>query len=60
MNKSIMRALGFGEEVTAVERSICPICGNAVDINEFRDKCSLREYRISGLCQSCQDSIFSP
>jgi hypothetical protein len=25
---------------------------------EFKDDCSRREYRISGLCQKCQDSFF--
>ena len=25
---------------------------------EFRDELSRKEYRISGLCQSCQDAIF--
>lgn len=25
----------------------------------FRDDLSLREYRISGLCQECQDSVFT-
>lgn len=25
---------------------------------EFRDEASTREYRISGLCQSCQDGVF--
>jgi len=25
---------------------------------EFRDELSKREYRISGLCQKCQDRIF--
>jgi len=34
----------------------CPLCGNAVD--ELRDDLSFAEYRISGLCQSCQDSTF--
>ena len=25
---------------------------------EFKNKISEREYRISGMCQSCQDSVF--
>ena len=36
----------------------CPFCGKAVDINNFRDELSLKEFQISGLCQSCQDDFF--
>lgn len=32
-------------------------CGKSV-IGEFRDVLSLKEYKISGLCQICQDEIF--
>ena len=31
-------------------------CGGAAV--EFQDDLSRREYRISGLCQKCQDSVF--
>lgn len=31
-------------------------CGKPVDV--FRDSLSLREYKISGLCQKCQNKIF--
>ena len=31
-------------------------CGQAV--GEFRDAASRKEFTISGLCQSCQDTIF--
>ena len=34
----------------------CPQCGG--EATEVRDDLSLREFRISGLCQSCQDLIF--
>jgi hypothetical protein len=30
-------------------------CGASVSENDFRDELSKREYKISGLCQSCQD-----
>lgn len=36
----------------------CPICSVPIKENEFRDMLSEREYKISGLCQSCQDKIF--
>lgn len=38
---------------------VCPFCGKEiVPENEFKDGLSLREYEISGLCQSCQDDFF--
>ena len=39
-----------------VERGWCPTCSKVVSM--FRDELSLREYRISGLCQTCQDALF--
>lgn len=35
----------------------CPFCKKA--ITDFRDALSKREYKISGLCQECQDEVFS-
>jgi hypothetical protein len=35
----------------------CPTCGGT--ISKFRDELSEREYRISGMCQKCQDEVFS-
>jgi hypothetical protein len=37
-------------------RGFCPLCGQ--EVPGFRDELSLREYRISGLCQKCQDTAF--
>lgn len=35
-------------------------CGKTIDpLTEFKDKLSRREYKISGLCQSCQDMVFA-
>ncbi len=45
---------------TTIAGNMCigaPIgCGGPA--TEFRDECSKREYRISGLCQKCQDAFF--
>ena len=42
--------------VGAVSESSCVTCkGNATS---FRDALSQKEYTISGMCQSCQDSVF--
>ncbi len=35
----------------------CPTCGKPV--SKFRDELSEREFRISGMCQECQDEVFS-
>jgi endogenous inhibitor of DNA gyrase (YacG/DUF329 family) len=35
----------------------CPTCGQP--ISKFRDELSEREFRISGMCQECQDEVFS-
>lgn len=36
----------------------CPFCGRDMSDAKFRDELSEREFRISGLCQKCQDEIF--
>lgn len=60
MNKEIMKELGFEKEVESVEQSVCPLCGWIVDESvEFRDELSKREFKISGLCQKCQDKMFA-
>ena len=40
----------------AIRQNICVNCGGEADI--FVDIKSKREFALSGLCQSCQDSIF--
>lgn len=34
----------------------CPLC--SCDITKFKDKLSEKEFKISGLCQLCQDKVF--
>lgn len=58
MNKEIMKVLGFSKEVAQIERANCPFCGISILEEGFRDELSLKEYRISGLCQKCQDNFF--
>ena len=45
----------FGRS-SAIESDVCVCCTYAAF--KFRDKISEKEYRISGLCQRCQDDIF--
>jgi uncharacterized CHY-type Zn-finger protein len=35
----------------------CVTCGDPIE--KFRDELSQREYRISGMCQKCQDEVFT-
>lgn len=60
MNKEIMIQAGFGEAVKCVERHECPFCNAPIKgvRNEFKDAQSFKEFKISGLCQKCQDEIF--
>jgi len=52
------RAL-FPEQMARKDRGICPFCNKDIDpAEEFRDRLSLREFEISGLCQKCQDGMF--
>ena len=58
MNKDIMRACGFGDQVKLVEEHKCPFCKKPIDMKDFKDELSIREFQISGLCQKCQDETF--
>lgn len=46
----------YPHRMDRMQKSICVICNNPV--NGFRDEISQKEYLISGLCQTCQDSFF--
>lgn len=59
MNKDIMRSIGFGDHVDKVEQGTCPFCNKQVQLDSFVDKLSLKEFQISGMCQSCQDDFFN-
>ena len=58
MNKEIMKQAGFREEVKLVEQWFCPLCKEKVKIEDFKDEISVKELKISGLCQKCQDKTF--
>ena len=59
MNKYIMRTMGFGDQVDLVEKGKCPFCKKQVEPGKFKDELTLKEYRISGMCEECQDGFFS-
>lgn len=54
LNKSVFQI--FPEAKESIEEELCPLCRKL--ITKFRDSISEREYSISGMCQSCQDSVF--
>ena len=56
MNEAIMRAAGLGGAVDLVKAGKCPTCGKVP--GAFRDALSAKEFKISGMCQECQDSVF--
>lgn len=58
MNEDIMRQAGFNDEMNKVKQGKCPHCDKPVIIQDFRNEISRREFKISGLCQKCQDEIF--
>ena len=46
----------FGR-TTAITTDTCVFCKEPA--NEFKNEISEKEYRISGLCQKCQDEVFA-
>ena len=57
MNKKLVRQF-FPDMVAEVEKGNCPICKEKIDKESFRNEISKKEFKISGLCQKCQDNIF--
>jgi hypothetical protein len=56
--KKFLKSLGFRREVEAVAKCICPLCEERVDEDEFRSEAFVKEFKSSGLCQGCQDTVF--
>ena len=58
MNEKIMITAGFEEEVRRVKAGLCFSCKKEVNAEGFKDELSMKEFFISGLCQTCQDEVF--
>lgn len=56
MNTEIIESL-FPEAIIRIKNKKCPICNGKIDESKFNE-ISLKEFKISGLCQSCQDKTF--
>lgn len=41
----------------SIRSNLCTWCAGPAE--SFRDELSIREYKISGFCQKCQDDVFS-
>lgn len=51
----LKNSLGFDRK-GSIQSDKCVSCKG--DAKEFRNDISRNEYRISGMCQECQDSVF--
>lgn len=49
----------FPDFTSRVDAGRCPLCAQKVDTSDFRDSLSRTEFRISGMCQGCQDAFFT-
>lgn len=58
MNKEIIEKL-FPDALRRMEAGRCPICAKVIKPEEFRTELDVKEYKISGMCQSCQDKAFN-
>lgn len=58
MNEFIMSLCGFGKEMQDVRDGKCPSCKKDINEEDFKDHLSRKEYKISGMCQECQDDFF--
>ena len=57
INQLLSSLMGKDREQTIREGN-CMTC-DATNVT-FRDKLSIKEYTISEMCQTCQDSVFGP
>ena len=58
INDDILKLTGIDVNKSVTEK-VCPFCQEPVDLADFTDEVSLTEHGISGLCQSCQNMVFS-
>jgi len=49
----------FGKTTKEAQKDkLCVCCHKPVKPSGFKDMASIREYGITGLCQTCQDGVF--
>lgn len=57
MNREIVKHL-FPKALKRIDEGDCPTCGKPIKVEDFRNKISIKEFQISGMCQECQDEVF--
>jgi hypothetical protein len=57
MNKPAFQV--FPGRFDSVIKDECVTCDNKITDDSFKDEISIKEYGISGMCQTCQDSVFN-
>lgn len=55
--KSAIEAM-FPGTMAAIDAGNCPTCRKAINMKDFKDELSKKEFQISGMCQECQDEVF--
>ena len=50
----------FPRMADRVINGVCTSCAEFIESDEFNDELSAKEFSISGMCQSCQDTFFQP
>lgn len=58
MNKKILKIAGFKKEIERMDNNQCPTCGKVIFMIDLKDALSKKEFKISGMCQSCQNKVF--
>lgn len=56
--KELIKKIGMVEQINNVNEELCATCGKDMKKETFRNRLSIKEYSISGMCQSCQDEVF--
>ncbi len=57
-NDALGRNVHLEKAIVNIQIGNCPTCGNPY--TDFRDQLSIKKFRISRMCQSCQDKAFAP
>ena len=48
----------FHDDVNPETIAVCPFCRKEIRIPDFKGPTAWKEYKMSGLCQKCQDAFF--
>ena len=57
MNENIVKQV-FPDAIERINQNKCPICNKEINMDDFKDSLSLKEFGISKMCQECQDKTF--